>query len=227
MPVEVLTTYRTEPASLFQQEVREIFRNTLVLGKPLEGTLENFELYEEMSVGWYLKPENPGSAVVLDDNTGEVMGYVLICTQPDEYADWLRRQAWRVFRRNALALVTGRLSKVSRQFYGRRFLDSLTVVRTRSKHDAGSAAHVHMNLRPEVRTGLVALSLYLHADTVCRDAGLDTWIGEVNAVEGTRMRALERLVGEIVDVQKNRTASFFNGTKVNRLTVRRSVPSVM
>lgn len=212
---------------MFEEDVREIFRNTLVLGKPLQGILNNYELYEEMSVGWYLKAENQGGAVVVDERTGIVVGYVLICTKPEDYKPWLRKQAMKVFRRNIWALVTGRMSKISRQFYGRRILDSLTVIRTWARHDATRSAHVHMNLRPEVRTGLVALSLFLHADTVCREAGLNSWIGEVNAAEGRRSRALERLVGEIIDVRKNRTASFFSGKHVNRLSVRRSVPSVM
>jgi hypothetical protein len=52
---------------------------------------------------------------------------------------------------------------------------------------------------------------------------MTAWVGEVNATEGTRMRALERLVGEVIDTKRNRTASFFSGLIVNRLTVRRSL----
>lgn len=224
MPVDTAPLYRTEPVALHESAVREIFRNTLILGKPLEGSLDNFDVYEELSIGWYLLPENSGSTVVIDNASGDVVGYALVCTKPEEYNRWLRSQAWKVLRRNLFTFCTGRMSKIGRQFYSRRFLDSLTVLRTRQHHDSGSVAHVHMNLRSEVRTGLVAIALLMHVDTVCRQSGLNAWVGEVNASEGTRMRALERLVGEVIAVQKNRTTSFFSGMNVNRLTVRRSIP---
>jgi hypothetical protein len=34
MPVDTASLYRTEPAALHEMAVREIFRNTLILGKP-------------------------------------------------------------------------------------------------------------------------------------------------------------------------------------------------
>ena len=227
MPVDTEPLYRTEPVAMHEPAVREIFRNTLILGKPLAGSLDNFHLYEELSIGWYLLPENSGSTVVVDASTGTVVGYALVCTKPEEYNTWLRAQAWKVLRRNLWTFCTGQMSKTGRQFYSRRFLDSLTVVRSRQHHDASSVAHVHMNLRSEVRTGLVAFSLFLQVDTICRQAGFQSWIGEVNAPEGARIRALERLVGEVIDIRRNRTASFFSGMKVNRLTVQRSLPCEM
>jgi hypothetical protein len=223
MRVDNAPLYRTEPAALHRDAVREIFWDTLILGKPLQGILDNQDSYEELSIGWYLLPDNTGSTVVIDNTTDDVVGYALVCTRPDDYAQWLRFQAWRVLRRNIFTFCSGRMSKLGRQFYSRRLLDSFTVVRSRQQHDSSSVAHVHMNLRSKNRTGSVALALLTHVDTVCQDSGMTAWVGEVNATEGTRMRALERLVGEVIDTKRNRTASFFSGLIVNRLTVRRSL----
>lgn len=223
MSVDVVPKFLISSISGYENQIREVFRETFLLGKPLDIAIDNFDLYEEMSLGWYLSFGSIDSAVVLDSVTQELVGYVLVCTNSTSYDRWLRTRVWRVFRRNLFHLVTGRLSRVSRQFYGRRFLDALTVQRSRTNHGAFECAHVHMNLRESARTGAIALALVTHVDQMCHRARISGWTGEVNGLAGSRIRAIGRVVGEIVDVKVNRTASFFCGQEVNRITVLRKV----
>jgi hypothetical protein len=223
MSVDVTSGFFIHSVGGYEDNVREIFRDTFLLGRPLDIEIDNFDLYEEMSLDWYLTTGAPDSAVVIDANTQEVVGYVLVCTKSHDYEQWLRTHVWRVFRKNMARLLTGRMSRVGRQFYWRRFLDAFTVSHTRSDAGITSLAHVHLNIRSTGRSGAMALALVAHADAVCRRAGVDAWTGEVNGVAGTRVKAMQRVVGEIVDIKINRTASFFTHQRVNRITVRRVV----
>lgn len=223
MSVDALSTFFIHSINGYEENVRAIFRETFLLGRPLNHEIDNFDLYEEMSLDWYLAEGAADSAVVIDARTREVMGYVLVCTKSHDYEQWLRAQVWRVFRKNIALFLTCRMSRIGRQFYWRRFLDAFTVSHTRSDSGIMSLAHVHMNVRASGRSGAIALALVAHADAVCRRAGVGAWTGEVNGVAGTRVKAMQRFVGEIVDIKINRTASFFSHQQVNRITVRRVV----
>ena len=80
-----------------------------------------------------------------------------------------------------------------------------------------------MNVVPQRRSGSVARALVDAVDQWCRDGGVDEWEGEINAVSGTRRRAIERVVGQVVSGRYNHTFSWFVGDKVMRYTVRRTV----
>lgn len=224
MSLETTTRFFVDSVEPHKEEVRKIFRETFLLGQPLNKVIENFDLYEAMSLDWYLTVGSKDCAVVVDTETRDVLGYVLVCTKSEDYDSWLRGQIWRVLRKNLALAVTARLSRVGWQFYCRRFLDAITVGRTRNDFEMTKLAHVHINLRNTARTGSAALALFAHADAVCRREHVTSWTGEVNAFAGTREKAIQRLVGEIVDIKVNRTASFFSGQVVNRITVRRIVP---
>ena len=58
---------------------------------------------------------------------------------------------------------------------------------------------------------------------MCRDHGVTSWIGEINASLGSRERALARVLGEIIAIEPNRTFTDLMGHPVNRLTVRRDL----
>ncbi len=62
-------------------------------------------------------------------------------------------------------------------------------------------------------------------DATVRVAGHRSWIGEVNAEEGRRRRALDRVVGTVLDERPNLTASRLTKRTIVRYTVRRSLPA--
>jgi hypothetical protein len=210
-----------EPLGSFEPEIRKLFRDTLLMGKPLGFRLDEADLYERLSIDWYFTHAPHLGAVAIRDN--EVVGYALVCTEPEQYEEWLRAIVWKITRRVFLRLVTFRLSAPSRQFYRLRFLDSFTVWKSRKRLPLDVGAHVHMNIREGSRSGSVALALLGHIDTVCREQNVTSWIGEVNATLGSRERALARVLGEIVAIEPNRTFSALLGLHVNRLTVRRDL----
>jgi hypothetical protein len=218
-----MTSYHVQPANEFQNEVREIFRDTFFVGRPLRVDVDNFAMYVQMSLDWYLTQSPTTSAVCIDSSTHSVVGYVLVCVSPYEYEKWIRKSARKLLRSNFCKFFTLRLSSDGRSFYSRRFLDAIVVSRRRRQLNIAGIPHVHMNVLPRVRSGVVALEFLTFADQVCRDAGFCEWIGEINTLRGRRTKALERFIGEVIDVTPNRTASFFLGQPVDRLTIRRSV----
>ena len=212
---------RLEPLGQYKTEVRHLFHETFLMGKPLGFPLDEVSLYEELSLAWYMTNASHLGAVALRDD--EVVGYALVCTDPVAYDEWLAKIAKKLTRRVFTRLVTFRLSGRSRKFYRLRFLDSLTVWKSRKKLPVDVGAHVHMNIKEGERSGAVALALLGHIDHVCRDHGVTSWIGEINASLGSRERALARVLGEIIAIEPNRTFTDLVGHPVNRLTVRRDL----
>lgn len=88
---------------------------------------------------------------------------------------------------------------------------------------AHSHAHAHVKLVRGARSSRATLARLAHIDDRVRRAGLPAWRGEVNAVRGRRRAALERVVGETVDVVPNRTYTWLEGRPVERLTIERTV----
>lgn len=218
-----MTSYHLRPASEFQNDVREIFRSTFFVGRPLRADVDNYVMYEQMSLDWYLTQSPTTSAVCIDSASHNVVGYVLVCVSPYDYEKWIGKFARKLFRSNLFRFFTLRLSRDGCNFYSRRFVDAMVVSRRRRHLNTAGVPHVHMNLLPLARSGVVALEFLAFADQVCRDAGFGAWIGEINTLRGRRSRAIERFLGEVIDVKRNRTASYFLGQPVDRLTIRRSV----
>lgn len=214
---------RYELASIdtHEQVIRDVFRKTFFLGASVDSQIRHFQCYEDLCLSWYLLHGKQGSVVVIDTESDQVVGYALLCLDPDAYRRWVNRHARRLCIRVMASFVSRRLTTTDKAFYWNRALDSLTVVRSRSRTSSSAVPHVHMNLKSDARAGRPALMLLAHVDDACAQAGFDSWVGEINAIEGSRHKAVRRIIGDIEDVAVNRTASYFLNSRVVRMTVRR------
>ncbi len=199
--------------------VRRLFASSMLLGKRHDVHLAAFDIYTDLCLGWYLDVGRADAAVAEAD--GRVIGYALVCSDPTAQAEWVRRRLPALMGRVLWLLVTFRLDRVSRRFYWHRARDSWELWR------AGSAplhpVHAHLNVDSGLRTGTTALALRDFIDATARASGAAGWYGEMNAVEGTRARALERIGLHVVHRAPNRTMSELLGQPVSRLTVERRV----
>lgn len=199
--------------------IRELFRSTFVLGRPLEETVPGFERYESLCLDWYLGPERQRAAIL--DVDGTAAGYVLVCTDGRRHRQWVRPRATR-FALAAAATVAARRGDVpGRAFLRTRLRDGWALARTSPDP---VPVHAHVNLAPAVRGGAAGRLMADHVDAVCRAIGAPSWFGEINAVAGRRAAALERLGATIVHRAPNHTLSRLLGRPVERLTVVRTVP---
>ncbi len=195
--------------------IRRIFRDTLVLGRPLAFEVPDFDAYEDLALGWYLGAGMRGCAVAEDD--GRIVGYVLVCTEQARFERWQRAAALRFGRRILPALALRRYPPQADRFYRLRLRDGWDLWRRGPR--AGACAHAHVNLAAGSRDGLIIRDLVEHIDRVCADAGIDEWLGEMNAPVGRRARVLERYGNTIVSRTPNRTLSWLAGRDIERLTV--------
>ncbi|MBU6315922.1 MAG: hypothetical protein KGR47_05400 [Acidobacteria bacterium] len=198
------------------EQIHQIFLGTMVMGRSAECSIDLLTQYADLCLGWYLGPGLGDAAVAVDPALG-VVGYALVCSDPEDHGRWVRRRslalAWAVTRRWG----TRRLSPASRTFYGSRVRD-LRALRS-AAGDAPSPVHAHLNVRAAGRTGSIALALRDHIDRRCDAAGADLWWAEMNAVDGHRQRALERIGMEVLDRVHNETLSRLTGQPVVRLRV--------
>jgi hypothetical protein len=201
--------------------VEVLFRTTMVGGNPMPFFLDGLDDYTEFCIDWYFTA--PGGAVVVAIDDDVVVGYALVCTDPAAYGRHVRRATLALAVRTAGRLVTGRLDTDSRRFYRDRARDSWRIWRKRARIDIVDEAHAHLNVAANARRGTVAAMLIDAIDDVVRNAGLDAWVGEVNGEANKRRRALERIVGIVLDEQPNVTASRLVGRPIVRYTVRRTV----
>jgi hypothetical protein len=108
MSIILESQIRLEPLDQYESEVQHLFHETFLMGKPLGFALDEVGLYEELSLAWYLANAPQLGAVAIRDN--EVVGYALVCTDPEEYDEWLAKVAKKLTRRVFARLVTFRLS---------------------------------------------------------------------------------------------------------------------
>ena len=195
--------------------IGRIFAATLVLGDALAVTRADLEPYTELCLGWYLGPGRADAAVVED--SGEVVGYVLVCTAPDACRRWTRRAAGSFTLAVGRRLLTRRYPPAAARFYRLRFRDGWALRSTPGP--VRGLGHAHVNLLPCARADHAGRLAAAHVEARIAAAGLPGWFGEINARAGERQRALERLGGFVVHRAPNRTLTVLLGRPVERLTV--------
>jgi len=200
-------------------KIVDIFAATLLLGKRPERPIAQFDRYARLCLGWYLGPGRNDAAVATIDD--EVVGYALVCTDSAAQARWVGLRTPALMATVFCRLATATLDSASRRFYSSRARDAGALWR------AGSAppfpVHAHLNVLAGSRRGTVAMGLRDHIDRRTLVAGSPGWWAEVNAVEGSRERALERLGMRVIDRRPNQTFTQLIGRDVVRLTVLREL----
>jgi hypothetical protein len=206
------------------EAVRRTFRSTLVLGVSAPFVLPDLDRYEQLCLDWYLTEGRQWAAVVEDDD-GDVAGYLLACPDTAGHERWLRVQAVRFTTRVLAGAASGRYPRAARTFWRLRLQDGWLA--WRQGVPAPFPMHVHLNLVPGLRATQAGRLLVGHADAVCRAVGGTGWFGEVNAPVGRRAAAFERLGAEVVHRTPNLTFSWVRGEPVERLTVVRVLPEAV
>ena len=203
-------------------ELRQVFRDTFVMGRPLSFHLNDGGRYEALCLDWYLGIGRQDAVVV--DAGGQIVGFALVCTDQAAFQRWVRSRAARYAVFSVLTLArTNPWSPLAR-FHRSRLRDGWVMLRSPS---LPFRAHAHVNVRPHQLAGWAGLALLNSVDERCRRAGLAGWYGEINALVGRRASALQRVVGSIMHRAPNHTLSWLVGRPVERLTVARTLPPLV
>jgi hypothetical protein len=197
--------------------VRQLFRDTVALGRPLPFDLRAWGRYEELCLGWYLQRHRLDDHAVLSDEAGRVRGYALVCCDHAGFVRWSRGAGLRWAASTAAALLTRRFGRDEARFHRLRLLDGWRGLR--AGVDPAMPAHAHVNLARDARGRMHVGALVEHIDGRCASRRLPGWFGEINAPAGRRRAALEAYGATVVHRMPNRTLSWLRGTPVERLTV--------
>ena len=192
------------PAAGREEEIRQLFIDTFEMGSLLRFRPACFDEFVQLNLGWFL--QNPHASVVAVDDAGTIAGYALVCGNPRSLDRWVAREMRRFCLVLFVRIVTLRFDRRSAGFYLRRTLDMIEICTARLRANTVSIPQVHMNIDRSFRSGRVGLALLSSVDTICLGLGQTSWTGEINAVAGSRERALARLIGKIVDRRRNRTS---------------------
>jgi len=198
------------------EAIAALFDATLILGMPLDRPLDGAAGYRHVCLGWYLGPGRADAAVAVDEQ-GVIVGYALVCTDEASQSRWARTELRRFTTRMLGRLVTFRIDRPSLRFWWSRARD-VRVLRSARQH-VPMPVHAHLNVDGRFRSGSAALVLAGHITARCAAAGQPGWYGEMNAVAGSRTRALARIGIETVGSVRNHTLTAALGTPVDRLTV--------
>lgn len=201
--------------------IEDLFRATMLAGDPMPFFLNGIEHYTRFSLDWYFHSATARVFVILDN--GRVVGYALVATDPAAYGRSIKRALVGLALRMSGQLLLGRIDTQSRAFYRHRIHDSWNIWRDRRRIDVHDEPHAHMNVVTDARSGTTAAALIAAVDSTVRASGHKSWVGEVNAEAGRRRKALERVVGTVLDERPNVTVSRLVGRPIVRYTVRRSL----
>lgn len=200
-------------------DVRRLFRDTIVLGRPLPFVCTALDRYEALCLDWYLSPERLREHAVLVDDADRVQGYALVCGDQAAFNRWQRMAGLRWAAAALWALAMRRLGADEARFHRLRLRDGWTSWRQRV--DPGLPAHAHFNIARSARGRMHVVALVDHIDARCAALELPGWYGEINAPAGRRAMALEARGARVVHRVHNRTLSWLAGTPIERLTVAR------
>ncbi|NBR99686.1 MAG: hypothetical protein EBT42_04830 [Actinobacteria bacterium] len=212
-----MTNIQIVPISGYENQIRELFWQTLTIGNPLSFDLTCSKQYEALGLNWYLTNGSRDGVVALVDE--KVAGYCLVCLDGVSFRRAQRSQLFKLAGHVLIAFSTGRINSKSRRFYWHRFRDSLTILRTRKVLPANIDMHVHLNVVSGYNDGSISLRLRAHADNVCISSGSSAYFGEMNSIGKRRTVGLRRVGGEIIDQSSNRTFSWLTGQDIHRLTM--------
>ncbi len=205
--------------------VRDLFRATIALGRPLPFEAPALELaYGSLCLDWFLDRSRPARVGILRGSGGMPCGYALVCLDPDGLAQWQRAAALRFAAALVPLFATARLRVPASRFVALRALDAVALAR-RPPEEVRGLPCVHLNSQTSEAAGFPGRVLADWVDDVVRSVGFDRWWGEINARRGRRAGAITRRWGaEILACVPNRTLSVLCGEPVDRLTVGRVVP---
>jgi hypothetical protein len=160
------------------RDIRRVFRATFALGHPAPLGVGAALLapYERFCLDWYLDA-GPDAAAVLCAGK-RIVGYALVCVDPEAFARWQRRAALRFTARVVPRLVLRRYPAPLGRFYRLRLRDGWALWRA---HDDRVAGRPHAHLNACDTTGSLAGRILAdHVDAVVARAGFDTWYGEMD-----------------------------------------------
>lgn len=204
-----------------EPELRRLFRATIALGHPVSpdaGVDAALLAYERLCLEWYLTDGRTRASVLCDDD--RVVGYALVCVDPDGFGRWQRRAGARFTAHVLPRLLFRRYPATIRRFYRLRLRDGWDLWRHAEDRVTG-LPHAHFNATaPGALPGRLLAD---HVDEVVAGAGFDSWYGEMNARAGRRVAAIGRWGAEIVSRRPNATLTWLTGAPVERLTVLRHV----
>lgn len=201
------------------QEVRGLFRDTVLLGRPAPAWLPDLAGYERLCLDWYLGAGRADAAVLEVD--AAVAGYVLVCDDHEALRRWTAPRALAWAARAGCEVASGRGGPPARAFWRHRLHDTFTAARTGTAPP--QPVQMHFNVARGQRARDAGVRLADHVDALCRARGRTGWYGEINAPAGRRVAALEFLGGELVARMPNRTFSQLAGRPIERLTMQRRV----
>ena len=217
-----MSEVRLVPLKGHQLDVSQLFWENMLIGHPLPFELACKVTYEKFCLDWYLN--NPHHSVVAMHGNN-VVGYALVCADQESYEKVERRNIIRLTLALIIAVVSFRINRLSLEFYVRRLRDSLTLLKSRHQIPDDVDIHAHVNIDHAHHNGTIARMLRDHVDARCIELGRRGWFGEMNAVGGSRVVGLQRVVGTVVSVDKNHTFTWLMGEPVSRLTTVRT-PSI-
>lgn len=213
---KVVTATSVRPSRAGEaRDVRRIFRDTLLLGRPLPIDGGFLYAYESLCLDWHLT--NGTVLVAVED--GRVRGYLLACLDQARYERWATRRAVRWAQRALTQIALGELRGDARRFVLLRIRDGLDA--WRHAPPAPFGAHAHLNLDASVRDAGIGHRLAAAMDELVATAGLDGWFGELNVPEGRSLGAIEAAGAVVVHRQRNHTFSWLLGQPVDRATIAR------
>ena len=206
-------------------DIKNIFMETIVLGKPLQFKICFQDDFAHVSLGWYLKnARDLGRCIVTDE--GLVVGYVLICADEKKFNRWMCIQTIRLMAKSLIVAPFGLLRGGTWGLYWRRVIDGAKLSRQRLPENFNM--HAHVNMRSHARFGAGGLQSLRYVDEQATIRGFAGWYADINSRSGRRSASLERLGGQIIQRSQNRTLSWLAGESIERLrVVRQATPIEM
>lgn len=179
--------------------VRHVCCETGFMGNPIDPIFSDRELFADFFTGYYTDYEPESALVAIDDETGQLVGYLLGCLR---YRYNAFRQnlliATRVVPRAVIRFLSGRYDRQSRRFlYWVVFRSS-----GQTPKSVPRAAHFHFNLLPAHRNGRVGRTLLFTYVDHAAARGARAIYGQMQVQDDRRTRGFERYGFQLMEKRR-------------------------
>ena len=182
-----------------REGVRHVCCETGFMGNPIEPIFSDRQLFADFFTGYYTDYESESALVAIDEETGQLVGYLLGCSR--YHYNTFRQNliiATRIVPRAVFRYLTGRYNKASRRFLYWVVFRSVgqtpkTVPRT---------PHFHFNLLLPYRNGRAGRGLlFTYVDNV-EASGARAVYGQIQIQDEKRTRFFERYGFKLIDKKR-------------------------
>lgn len=159
------------------------------MGNPIEQVFTDRDVFADFFTRYYTDYEPESSIVIVDDETGEVVGYTLGCFRYKSHGWRMNLLLWtRIIPKVIFRFLTGQYNKESRKFIYWTVFKSIRETPPAPRN----SGHFHFNMLPKYRVGKETRLMVAKFFRLAQESGVPRLYGQIQTRDDKRTTFYKR-----------------------------------